>query len=115
MRPRNSFKHTAKKGTGKILERFLGGAALVSRALATGKLISHMEGDSTPNQVTSDVYVNDESTSMLQLSGVEGGGLSAASLVGLAIVALLGIIACVPLVKCLYRISRCCNKKKIKI
>ena len=101
MRRRNGFCHTAKKCTGKILERFLGGAALVSGALATGKLISHMEGDNTPSQITSDVYVKDESTSMLRLSGVEGGGLSAASLVGLAIVTLLGIIACFPNIKCL--------------
>ena len=52
---------------------------------------------------------------MLQLSSMEGGGQSAASLLGLTIVSLLGLMVCIPIIKCLYRMTRCCKKKSVEI
>ena len=87
-----------KKGTGKMLGKFMAGGALVSGAVATGELLSHIKGGGAPERIDSQVYVRDDSSNLFKLSGVEGGGLNAGTIVGIAIVAVLGCMICIPFI-----------------
>ena len=111
LRPRDGYGHYAKKSSSKLLEKFLAGGALVGGAVATGELISAVKGGGDPGKVDSQVYIKDSSSNLLKFSGVEGGGLSSGSIVGIAILATLGFMVCIPVVHCMRRIWNCGKKK----
>ena len=110
--PRDGYRHYAKKGSSKLLEKFLAGGALVGGAVATGELISAARGGRDPEKVDSQVYIKDSSSNLLKLSGVEGGGLNTGTILGIAIFAVLGFMVCIPVVRCMRRIWNCGKKKE---
>ena len=83
-------------------------------AIGTGKILAHIEGEREPCEVNTNLYYKDDSTSMLKLSGIEEGGFPAGSLLGFSILALLGLIVCIPIVKLVYCLVTCCPKKKAR-
>ena len=112
LRPRAGYKHTAKKGSGKLLEKFLYGGALVGGAIATGEIVSAVRGGNDPGQVESQVYVRDSSSNLMKFSGFEGGSLSGGSILMIAILAVIGFIVCIPITRCLRRCWKCGKKGK---
>ena len=112
LRPRDGYRHYAKKGSSKLLEKFLAGGALVGGAVATGELISAARGGGDPEKVDSQVYIKDSSSNLLKLSGVEGGGLNSGTVIGIALCAVLGFMVCIPVTRCIRRIWKCGKSKE---
>ena len=112
LRPRDGYCHYAKKGSSKLLEKFLARGVLVGGAVATGELISAARGGRDPKKVDSQVYIKDSSSNLLKLSGVEGGGLNTGTILRIAIFAVFGIMVCIPVVRCMRRIWNCGKSKE---
>ena len=113
VKPRDGFRHWVKKGSSKMIGKFLAGGALVSGALAAGSAVAHIQGDRAPKRITSDMYVRDESQSMFRLSGIEGGGFHIASIIGVSILVLFSCMVGMPLIRCVYRLSKCGQRRKV--
>ena len=112
LRPRAGYKHTAKKGSSKLVEKFLAGGALVGGAVATGEIISAVKGGNDPGQVDSKVYIRDSSSNLMKFSGIESGSLSSGSILVIAILAVIGFMVCIPITRCLRRYCKCGKKSK---